>query len=673
MLTYPQCLLPLANVPLIEYSLEFLALNGVKDVHLYCGNHVDMVEAYIADSKWAPTSITNPFDSLTFQRLPGAASIGDVMRDLDKRGVITGDFIVVHGDLVATVDLGPIYDAHLERRKADPNNMMTMVLMDRPARARSQGIAPIFVVDTETKRCLHYDEMHPLASDHRYLLEESIMKLSTDFWLRTDLIDPGIDICTPEALALWSDSFDYDLPRRNFLNGVLKDWELNGKSIYVEIPEQGYAARAHNLAQYAAISKDVLWRRTGPYIPEGNIFLNQEYERQEIISLNVWEKMVRVGGSCLVQETVIGNETDVKDGCAITGSIIGKACKIGHNVTIEDSYIWPGTTIEDNAKVTQSILAGKDLKIGRGCTIEPGCVISFGVVIDEGMTIPKHTFVSRVDALGSELPNDTALVGPSGRGASFVDPDFDDLDERDPARLQRNVIYSLEAFNLSTSSISTLASDDAESDDEDMPQSPGFSSRERLSSFASDGSRSGNFVNDASQGLLDALRDDVGDFDSAKMEFQGLRFGSDASEAEIRKAIAIAFARRTTELLTEGLVPNKAAEETLKTPKGVSKFIEEVAIAGEGEEGQAEFALALQKALVGIKTLEASRAGVLLQAMLQQLYGLEVVEEEGILGWWNDKRSQEGAAMGEARGKCQALVEWLEQEDDDDEEEEDDE
>jgi translation initiation factor eIF-2B subunit epsilon len=538
--------------------------------------------------------------------------------------------------------------------------------MDRPARARSKGITPVFVVDTETKRCLHYDEMHPLASDHHYMLDESLLGLSTDFEVRTDLIDPGIDICTPEALALWSDSFDYDLPRRNFLNGVLKDWELNGKSIYVEIPEKGYAARAHNLAQYAAVSKDVLWRRTGPYIPEANIFPSQEYELQEILSLNVWEKNARVGASCLVQESVIGNETRVRDGCTISGSIIGRGCKIGRNVTIEDSFIWAGTTIEDDAKVTKSILAGKDLKVGKGCTINPGCVLSFGVVIDDGVVIPKNTSILRVDASGSELPTDTALVGQEGKGASFVNPDFDDLDERDPARLQRSLIYSLENFNISSSSISTLAT--TESDDDETPQSPGLSTRERLSSFASDGSRSGNFVTDASYGLLEALRDDVGDFDSAKMEFQGLRFASDASEAAIRRAIAVAFARRTAELLAEGLVPNKAAEETLKTPKGVAKFIEEVAIAGEGEEAQAEFALALQKALVGTKTLEASRAGVLLQAMLQQLYGLEVVEEDGILGWWNDERSKEGAGMEQARDKCSALVEWLEQEDDDDDE-----
>lgn len=46
-LEWPRCLLPLANTPLIEYTLEFLAGAGVEEVYLYCGNHTDAVEEYL--------------------------------------------------------------------------------------------------------------------------------------------------------------------------------------------------------------------------------------------------------------------------------------------------------------------------------------------------------------------------------------------------------------------------------------------------------------------------------------------------------------------------------------------------------------------------------------------------------------------------------------------------
>lgn len=43
----PRCLLPLANTPLIEYTLEFLAGVGAEEVFVYCGNFVEEVEQYL--------------------------------------------------------------------------------------------------------------------------------------------------------------------------------------------------------------------------------------------------------------------------------------------------------------------------------------------------------------------------------------------------------------------------------------------------------------------------------------------------------------------------------------------------------------------------------------------------------------------------------------------------
>jgi translation initiation factor eIF-2B subunit epsilon len=43
----PRCLLPLVNTPLIEYTLEFLAHNGLEQVFLYVGSHADQIEEYL--------------------------------------------------------------------------------------------------------------------------------------------------------------------------------------------------------------------------------------------------------------------------------------------------------------------------------------------------------------------------------------------------------------------------------------------------------------------------------------------------------------------------------------------------------------------------------------------------------------------------------------------------
>ena len=57
-----QCLIPLANTPLLEYTLEFLASSGIQDVFLYTGAHADQVEDYI---KYLPSRLPEEEDSLT--------------------------------------------------------------------------------------------------------------------------------------------------------------------------------------------------------------------------------------------------------------------------------------------------------------------------------------------------------------------------------------------------------------------------------------------------------------------------------------------------------------------------------------------------------------------------------------------------------------------------------
>ncbi|KAK2593729.1 translation initiation factor eIF-2B epsilon subunit, GEF [Conoideocrella luteorostrata] len=675
----PRCLLPLANTPLIEYTLEFLAMNGVNEVYIYCGAFTELVEDYISRSRWATTSRSCPFSVVQFVRVSDARSVGDILRDLDKRSLVDGDFLVVHGDLVSSFMLDGVLAAHRKRRETSAANIMTVVLRSggqEDHRTKTNGITPIFAIDAKSQRLLHYDEMDPLQSDHYLSLDPAIPdELSTEFELRSDLIDAHIDICTPEVLALWSESFDYELPRRNFLHGVLKDWELNGKMIYAEVLEDGYAARASNLQMYDSVSRDILGRWTFPFIPENNLVPKQTYQRHA--NGLIMEQNVSHAPDARLVNTVIGRDTTVGSKTKISNCFVGKGCKIGANVILEDSFIWDNTVIEDGSRISYSII-GDSAVIGKNCTVPDGSLIAARVEVGENTTMSKNTILSALNLAGQPVAKDTSFLGPNTNAARFFNSDDDDLDERDPSRLQRSLIYSLANLNLSTSSISTLASDvesDYDADDNFLSPGVGASSRSRLSSFASDDSAGKmSFHADAVHGLLDALRADSADFDSAKLEFMGLRLANDASDAMMRKAVATAFARRAAELLTPehgSLEATKAAERAFTSSKGAATFIEEVGIGGEEAE-QIEFILAVQKALQHIKSPEQAKLGTLMAAILQQLYAIDILEEEGILAWWEDDRAVDGDAMAALKEKCKVLVEWLENADEEDDDEDSD-
>ncbi|KAI0381363.1 nucleotide-diphospho-sugar transferase [Hypomontagnella monticulosa] len=678
----PRCLLPLANTPLIEYSLEFLAMNGVQEVFIYCGAHHDQIERYVYNSRWSPGSRSCPFSTLEFIRVADARSIGDFLRDLDKRNIIAGDFILVHGDLVANIPLDGALAAHRARREANRDSCMTMVLREAGEgdhNTKTKGITPAFIIDPDAKRCLHYEEIHPLQSDHYVTLDPSILE-NREAEARTDLIDAEIDICTPDVLALWSESFDYELPRANFLHGVLKDWELNGKMIHTEIVNEGYSARVRNLQMYDAISRDVLNGWTYPFTPACNLFPGQTYTLR---GDNVYrEDDVEVGSGSEVLDTILGKDTHLGSGCTIKNSIIGRNCKIGNNVRIVDSFIWDSATIHDGAVVEHAIIAERAV-VGKEAFIHEGSLVSFGVHVGDKKDVTSMTMLSLLSSNGQPASTDPESVGSGGKGARFQSLEDDELDSDDPAILQKSLIYSLDELDLSDSSVSTLADDDYMSDDQSGPLSPTASqptSRSRLSSFASDDSGAPNyssFHSDAVHGLLDVLRGISGNFESEKLEFMSLRLANNASDTAMRKAVATAFVRRAVELMNaedSALEPSKAAKQVLTSREGATEFVSEVGVGDQSVSEQVEFALAVQKACVSSsKIVDVARAGNLLAAMLQQMYDLDILEEEGIVGWWEDDRGKEEGLMAGVREKCQALVEWLENADEESEEEEDDE
>ena len=49
--TMPKVLMPLANVPMLEYTMEFLAAGGVQEIFIFCCAHAESVERYVRESK----------------------------------------------------------------------------------------------------------------------------------------------------------------------------------------------------------------------------------------------------------------------------------------------------------------------------------------------------------------------------------------------------------------------------------------------------------------------------------------------------------------------------------------------------------------------------------------------------------------------------------------------
>jgi translation initiation factor eIF-2B subunit epsilon len=614
------------------------------------------------------------------------------MRDLDDRALLTNDFIVVYGDVVSNLPLESALAAHKARRAQDKSAIMTMVLReaDTEHRTNVHGYTPVFVLDPKKDRCLHYEQMVPGEENRRVTLSyEEILKSHQEVDIRTDLIDCGIDILTPDALALWKDYFDLEAPRREWLYKILGDFELNAKTVHTHIITDHYAARVRNLHAYDSVSKDIVSRWSYPLCPDSNLLRGHSYRLRK--GLIYQEQRVVLARSCTINKrTVIGEGTSIGEGTVVGNTVIGRNCVIGKNVKLEGAYLWDNVSVRDNTTITRAIVAS-EASVGARCIIEPGALLSYGTRIADGTTVPGTRRITRVkrkrqtvneggmDKLLDTIeagPSDPSIVGANGEGFDFSLSPEEVEDEEEYEQLANvGLIYSQPTFSLSNASISTLNSDA----DSDFTEDSNLAlhNRSATSSFslgaddalAPQGAQQGvRFHAEAVDSIYDLVTSGQ-DANNVQIELQSLRMSTNATEHQVRRAIVQGFTKRICAL----------QEATGKLQQSVTDVVGpyvnmlERAVDDASEEAQ----IANQKDLLMLFQAEAvgkTEGDSLLLFIVKGLLDREVVEAEAVEGWWEDPKSVDKPDLKEVREKTRQLVEFLlESSEEDDDEDDDDE
>jgi len=596
------------------------------------------------------------------------------MRDLDQKQLIKGDFICVYGDVVANVPLEAALAAHRTRREKNKKAIMTMVLREAGEyhRTKLQHMRPCFVIDPDTDACVHYEQMRPRDTP-RLDIPDEVLKEHVEIDVREDLIDCGVDICTPEVLAQWSDNFDWQMPRRGFVHGVLKDFETFQLTIHTHIVNEGYAARVKNLRAYDAISKDVVSRWTYPLCPDTNMLPDQSYQLQKG---NVYREdgVVLARSSVVARKSVLGKATSIGEGSVITNSVIGRRCVIGRRVKISGAYIWDDARIGDDTIIDTAIIAN-EASVGKNCAIGKGALLSFGVNVASGTVVNSNTRVTRTKRKRGYGDNeivrgttDPKIVGDRGEGFEL------ELDE-DEEEVLEALLAGMQNMDLQVKDDEEVSEFlEEEFDEEDYKHARRTSRSESFASEASDESRetrrnAAEFHHEAANSIFDGLQKGQ-DPDNIQLELKALTLSDNAQGKQIRRAVAVAFAKRMANLVETGQSPKDAASGTV-TP---NKLLIERCVDTESSEEQVEFLLFLQADMVR----RPQGAKVLLFASFELANG-DLVDADGFKEWWEDPRSSASDELKAVKAETKQVVDFLqdqeeesEEDNDDDDDEEDD-
>lgn len=147
----PKVLLPLVNVPMLEYTIEFLAQNGVEELFMVCVWHADFIQRYVNNSKWPSTITVRCINSAS------CLSAGDALRELDSLGLIRSDpFILISGDVISNMDL-----------KKAIGERLIQHFSTNPFSPFNYNILPSLHIHTPFHHCHHYTQLSTRKSARR--------------------------------------------------------------------------------------------------------------------------------------------------------------------------------------------------------------------------------------------------------------------------------------------------------------------------------------------------------------------------------------------------------------------------------------------------------------------------------------------------------------------------
>ncbi|KAH9812053.1 hypothetical protein DFH28DRAFT_899627 [Melampsora americana] len=662
----PWCLLPILGTPILIWTLDSISLGGVQQVFLFIRDGIDQVRAFLST-----TSYLDSDSKMSVTIIPTTAyTPGDVLREVDSRALLktkTGDgsdirtFVLAQCGYIGNLDLSLASDRFAIRRKLDGNLpcLSTLVKSVSSASSSSQSIHLL----TPTSRLLHFHmEKNKFPSPKRINISAELFQQPQDILLRADLQSIGIEICSVEVPQLFTENFDYQQIRPDFIHGILTS-DLLGKTILCDIVKESqnlgsgtkWATLVDSVKSYDSASRDILARASHPLVLDS--------ARPGGSPLTQRRGMIYIGKDVdLALDSKIGNLTCIESNSTIASkaqvehSYVGRNVQIGPRTRIIDSYILDDVCIGSDTLIESSII-GSGVIIKSNCSIEKGCLIGTGVVMGDCEFL-KAGNVSLENPQGSQKLKEEGSSGwvqprAEDRNLHSTDNDNDRSDSEDENEGidVRNYKYArLGATYRNCDLISPSQSTDSFSSVSSIASSSSSNGVENIDSIGEVGSTK-DFLVECHHSLERAFREEH-TVENASIELKTLRMASNVSQSQVRSVVI-------TEL----------CELVERSPNQLEKWSELIKNLLSGDEdlnGMEEVILELQTWVSKSKSVQQIK---FFSKFLQHFYNSDVINEEGIMKWFKNPRSKEvggidGLKLREVGGKLLQMIMDSEEESD---------
>ena len=312
--TRPKALFPIVNKPLLQWTFEKLAENGVDEVILAVNK---LTEFHIRQQRLSKCGLTVKY-SLDPPKMP-LGTAGPIKK-AEKLLGREEPFLVLNGDLITEINYREMLAAHIEGKA------VATIALHEAEDPSSYGVAEL----AGENRIKRFIEKPPKGTEPTKLINAGVYVLSPKIF---DYIPAG------KAVSMEREVFPR-LAEENALYGH----KISGLWIDIGKPED-YLQTNKMLLETCADKqrKNLKFECKNPVALAKGVSIG---ENSVIGPCVVLGKNVTVGRNVQIRDSVVFEDAKIGDDAVICGALIGEAAQIGNKAKVTE-----GCIIADHAKV----------------------------------------------------------------------------------------------------------------------------------------------------------------------------------------------------------------------------------------------------------------------------------------------------------------------------------
>ncbi len=347
----PKPMVPVANKPMLEHTLDLLKQHNFSDVVLTLHYLPNIVRDYFQGSEEFGVKLTYLVEE---KPLGTAGGVKNAERYLD------GTFVVFSGDVLTDINLGKALSFHKQKGAA------ATIVLTQVTNPTDYGI----VITEKSGRIKKFLEKPAWGE------------------VFSDTINSGIYILEPDVLKHVKTDMEFDFSKHLF-PALLELGE----------PLFGYAADGYwcdigNPIQYLQANYDALQGRLKVEIPgreTNGVWLGEGAEIEDYVEI---KEPAIIGNRARIREkasigsfSIIGNGVTVDEKASIKRAVVWDNTVIGPRADLVGCIVGEKCSIRDAAIILEGAVTGDECLIGRGATVKSGIRIWPGKMIEAGATV----------------------------------------------------------------------------------------------------------------------------------------------------------------------------------------------------------------------------------------------------------------------------------------------